>query len=52
MQGIPLNERKRLGALLDDRPQAEVMAMIPSFPRRRLITLSRRPHRSRRPWAS
>lgn len=27
MQGIPLNERKRLGALLDDRPQAEVMAM-------------------------
>lgn len=31
MQGIPLNERKRLGALLDDRPQAEVMAMIPQF---------------------
>lgn len=33
MQGIPLNERKRLGALLDDRPQAEVMAHDPSvFP--------------------
>ena len=31
MQGIPLNERKRLGALLDDRPQTEVMAMIPQF---------------------
>ena len=31
MQGIPLNERKRLGALLDDRPQREVMAMIPQF---------------------
>ena len=27
----PLNERKRLGALLDDRPQTEVMAMIPQF---------------------
>ena len=31
MQGIPLNERRRLGALLDDRPQTEVMAMIPQF---------------------
>ena len=31
MQGIPLNERKRLGALLDDRPQTKVMAMIPQF---------------------
>ena len=28
MQGIPLNERKRLGALLDDRPQAEVMLSL------------------------
>ena len=31
MQGIALEERKRLGALLDSRPQAEVMAMIPQF---------------------
>ena len=31
MQGIPLEERKALGALLDARPQAEVMAQIPQF---------------------
>ena len=31
MQGIALEDRKRLGALLDSRPQAEVMAMIPQF---------------------
>ena len=31
MQGIPLEERKRLGALLDTRPQTEVMAMISQF---------------------
>ena len=31
MQGIPLEDRKRLGALLDGRSQAEVMAMIPQF---------------------
>ena len=31
MQGIPLEERKALGALLDTRPQEEVMARIPQF---------------------
>ena len=31
MQGIPLEERKRLGALLDTRPQTEVMATISQF---------------------
>ena len=31
MQGISLEERKRLGALLDSRPQTDVMAMIPQF---------------------
>lgn len=33
MEGIPLQERKRLGALLDHQSQAEVMAMIPQFHR-------------------
>lgn len=31
MRGIPLEERKALGALLDARSQAEVMSMIPQF---------------------
>lgn len=31
MEGIPLEKRKALGALLDTRPQAEVMAQIPQF---------------------
>ena len=31
MRGIPLEERKALGALLDTRSQGEVMAMIPQF---------------------
>ncbi len=31
MRQIPLEERKRLGALLDTRSQAEVMAQIPQF---------------------
>lgn len=31
MQGIPLEERKALGALLDTRSQEEVMARIPQF---------------------
>ena len=31
MRGIPLEERKALGALLDTRSQEEVMAMIPQF---------------------
>lgn len=31
MRGIPLEERKALGALLEQRPQEEVMARIPQF---------------------
>lgn len=31
MNGIPLEERKTLGALLDTQPQDAVMAMIPQF---------------------
>ena len=31
MEGIPLQERKRLGALLDTQPQEAVMAQIPQF---------------------
>jgi len=31
MNGIPNGERQRLGALLDQRPQTEVMAQIPQF---------------------
>ena len=31
MQGIPLEERRRLGALLQTRTQPEVMSMIPQF---------------------
>ena len=31
MQGIPLEERKRLGALLDNESQEAVMARIPQF---------------------
>lgn len=31
MIGIPLQERKRLGALLDKQPQDAVMALIPQF---------------------
>lgn len=46
MQGIPLEERKRLGALLDTRPQTEVMAMISQFSQAETLTiLLRRPHR-------
>ena len=32
MQGLPNEERQRLGALLDHTSQAEVMARIPQFP--------------------
>ena len=31
MNGLPNEERQRLGALLDRAPQTEVMAMIPQF---------------------
>ena len=31
MEGIPLQERKRLGALLDTQTQESVMALIPQF---------------------
>ena len=31
MQGLPNEERQRLGALLDHTSQAEVMARIPQF---------------------
>ena len=31
MNGLPNDERQRLGALLDHTSQAEVMAMIPQF---------------------
>ena len=31
MEGIPLQERKRLGALLDTQPQEAIMAQIPQF---------------------
>ena len=31
MRGIPLEERKALGALLEQRSQEEVMARIPQF---------------------
>nr|WP_325211693.1 endonuclease/exonuclease/phosphatase family protein [uncultured Oscillibacter sp.] len=43
MQGLPNEERQRLGALLDHTSQAEVMAMIPQFSQAEIHNLAPAP---------
>ena len=43
MNGIPNEERQRLGALLDTAPQTEVMGMIPQFSRAEIYNIAAAP---------
>ena len=43
MNGLPNEERQRLGALLDHTSQAEVMAQIPQFSQAEIHTLAAAP---------
>ena len=43
MNGIPNEERQRLGALLDTAPQTEVMGMIPQFSQAEIYNIAAAP---------